>query len=151
MALNVEESIKMLRELWRQNASAILSMDVARRYFSNAVVHVETLDYRQNNTYDIVNDIIAFTSTPTDISYILYVYKSLDMLSTAILSDDVNDSNLGISWRSGMDSISTATAGRIKQQLFKQFSDQYKSALSTAKMASHTPERINLYGTTGVR
>jgi len=147
MALNVSESIKMVQELWRQDTSATLTKDVAQRYFSNAVVHVETIDYRQNNTYTIVNDDIAFTTVPSDISYLLYVYKTLDMLARAVLSDDVNDSKLGISWRSGMDSISTSTAGKIKQGLFKEFSSQYKSTLISAKLASHTPERTSLYGT----
>lgn len=151
MALNIDESLKMIQELWRQNTGAEITKDVAQRYFSNAVVHVETLDYRQNNIYTTVNDVITFTSVPTDISFILYVYKALEMLARAVLSDDVNDSKLGISWRSGMETISTATAGRIKQGLFKEFYSQYKNAWESAKMASHTPERIDIYGTTGVK
>lgn len=151
MALNVEESVKMIQELWRQNTSAEITKDVARKYFSNAVVHVETLAYRKGNTYSIVNDIITFTSTPTDISYLLYVYKALEMLARAVLSDDVNDSKLGISWRSGMETISTSTAGKIKQELFKEFASQYKDAWNDAKIAGHSPERIDIYGTTGVK
>lgn len=147
MALSVDLSIKMIKDLWRQDTSATVTTDVAQRYFVKAVYHVETLDYRQNNTYSVQNDTVTFTTTPSDTSYLLYVYKALEMMSKAILSDDINDSNLGIAWRSGMDSISTATAGKIKEGLYSGFKDQYKDALTAAKLGSHTPDRISIYGT----
>ena len=150
MALSVDESLKMIQELWRQSTTSQLTKDVAKRYFSNAVVHVETLDFRQNNTYAITNDSIVFSTTPSDTSYLLYVYKALDFLATAVLSDDVNDSKLGISWRSGLETISTATAGRIKQDLYKQFTKQYIDARTKAILAGQTPQRLDIYGTTGV-
>ena len=136
----------MITELWRQDATATITVDVAKKYFTNAVIHVETLDYRAGNTYSIINDTITFSTTPSDISYMLYVYKALDMMANAILNDEVNDSELGISWKSGMENISTATAGKIKKDLYDKFSKQYTDAKNTAKLASHTPERSDIYG-----
>ncbi len=151
MALNVDESIKMIQELWRQDTSSTITADVAKIYFHKAVMHVETLDYRKENTYSVTNSNVVFTTTPTDTSYLLYIYKALELMSRAIVSDDINDSNLGIAWRSGMDSMSTATAGRIKQTLYEGFKKQYKEVHDTAKLNSHTPERSNLYGSFGVK
>jgi len=115
------------------------------------VIFVETLDYRKENVYTATNDNVVFATTPTDTSYLLYIYKALELMSRAIVSDDINDSNLGIAWRSGMDSMSTATAGRIKESLYKGFKTQYKEVLTTAKLNSHTPERSNIYGSFGVK
>lgn len=151
MALNVDESIKMIQELWRQDTTAAIPADIAKTYFAKAVIHVEALDYRKDNVWTATNNNVVFTTTPTDTSYLLYVYKALEFMSKAIISDDINDSNLGIAWRSGMDSISTATAGRIKQSLYEGFKTQYDGALTTAKLNSHTPERSNLYGSFGVK
>lgn len=151
MALNVDESVQFVRDLWRQDSTATITADVAKKYFSKAVIHVESIDYRKSNTYTITNDNVEFTTTPTDTSYLLYIYKALELMSKALLNDDVDDSNLGISWRSGMDSISTATAGRIKKELYGTFKDQYKEALISAKLNSHTPARSNLYGSFGVK
>ena len=151
MALNVDESIKMIQELWRQDSNATVTADVTKIYFYKAVIYVETLDYRKGNAYTATNNNVVFTTTPTDTSYLLYVYKALELMSKAIISDDINDSNLGIAWRSGMDSISTATAGRIKEGLYKSFKTQYKEALVIAKLNSHTPGRVNLYGSFGVK
>jgi hypothetical protein len=151
MALNVDESIKMIQELWRQDSNATISVDVAKVYFAKAVIFVESLDYRKENIYTSTNNNVVFTTTPTDTSYLLYVYKALELMSRAIVNDDIDDSNLGLSWRSGMDSMSTATAGRIKENLYRSFKGQYKEALNTAKLNSHTPERANLYGSSGVK
>lgn len=151
MALNVDESIKMIQELWRQDANATITADVAKIYFYKAVIYVETLDYRKENVYTATNNNVEFTTTPTDTSYLLYVYKALELMSRAIVNDDISDSNLGIAWRSGMDSMSTATAGRIKESLYKSFKGQYKETLDVAKLNSHTPERTNLYGSSGVK
>jgi hypothetical protein len=147
MALTVDTSIEMIRELWRQNSTSTVTIDVAKRYLTNAVIHVETLDYRQDNTYSITNDTITFTTTPTDISYMLYVYKALDMMANAIFSDEIDDDELGISWKSGMENISTATAGKIKKDLYDRFAKLYKDALNTAKLASHQSARSDIYGT----
>lgn len=151
MALNVDESIKMIQELWRQDSNATVTADVTKIYFYKAVIYVETLDYRKGNIYTATNNNVAFTTTPTDTSYLLYVYKALELMSRAIVSDDINDSNLGIAWRSGMDSMSTATAGRIKESLYKGFKKQYGEVLTTAKLNSHTPGRSNIYGSFGVK
>jgi hypothetical protein len=151
MALNVDESIKMIQELWRQDTNATITVDVAKIYFAKAVIYVETLDYRKENIYTSTNNNVVFTTTPTDTSYLLYIYKALEIMSKAIVSDDINDSNLGIAWRSGMDSMSTATAGRIKESLYKSFKGQYKEVLDTAKLNSHTPGRADLYGSSGVK
>lgn len=151
MSLNVDESIKMIQELWRQDSGATVTADVAKIYFHKAVIRVETLDHRKGNTYTVTNSNVTFTTTPTDTSYLLYIYKALELMSRAIVNDDINDSNLGISWRSGMDSMSTATAGRIKENLYKSFKGQYKEALDTVKLNSHTPERLDIYGTLGVK
>ena len=97
MALNVDESIKMIQELWRQDTTATIPADIAKIYFHKAVIHVEALDYRQDNTYNVTNSNVVFTTTPTDTSYLLYVYKALEFMSKAIISDDINNSNLGIS------------------------------------------------------
>jgi len=151
MALNVDESIKMIQELWRQDANATITADVAKIYFAKAVIHVEALDYRQSNVWTATNNNVEFTTTPTDISYLLYIYKALDFMSKALLNDDVDDSNIGIAWRSGMDSISTATAGNIKKDLYKTFKDQYDDALVAAKLGSQTPARSDIYGSFGVK
>jgi hypothetical protein len=151
MALNVDESIKMIQELWRQDTTATVTSDIAKTYFAKAVIHVEALDYRKENVWTSTNNNVVFTTAPTDISYLLYIYKALELMSRAIVSDDINDSNLGIAWRSGMDSMSTATAGRIKQTLYEGFKKQYEEVLTTAKLNSHTPERSNLYGSFGVK
>ncbi|MHA1952335.1 MAG: hypothetical protein ACW96U_00095 [Candidatus Heimdallarchaeaceae archaeon] len=151
MALDVETSLKMVQDLWRQDSNSTVSVDTAKKYFSRAVYHVEYIDYSQSNIFTVSNDQVTFTSTPSDISYMLYVYKALEFIARAFLSDDINDSDLGVSWRSGMETISTATAGRIKQSLSKEFVEQYKNALSKAKLKSHSPERINIYGTFDLR
>ena len=147
MALNVQTSIEMIRELWRQNSSSTVTVDIAKRYLTNAIIHVETLDYRAGNTYSVLNDTITFTTTPTDISYMLYIYKALDMMANAIFSDEIDDDELGISWKSGMENISTATAGKIKKDLYDRFAKMYINALNKANLASHTPARIDIYGT----
>jgi hypothetical protein len=77
----------------------------------------------------------------------LYVYKALDMMANAIFSDEIDDDELGISWKSGMENISTATAGKIKKDLYDRFAKLYKDALNTAKLASHQSARSDIYGT----
>ena len=145
--IDVETALDMIQELWRQESDSSITNDIAKRYYVKAVFHVETLDFRQNNEYTVVNDTVSFTTTPSDTSQLLYVYKALEFISRSILSDDVNDNALGTSWRSGMETISTATAGRIKQELFDTFKSAYKDALVQAKLHSQTSHRIDIYGT----
>lgn len=151
MALNTDESIKMIQELWRQDANATITVDVAKVYFAKAVIFVESLDYRKENIYTSTNNNVVFSTTPTDTSFLLYVYKALELMSRAVVNDDIDDSNLGLSWRSGMDSMSTATAGRIKENLYKSFRGRYQEVLNTAKLNSHTPARSDIYGSSGVK
>jgi hypothetical protein len=140
-----EEMIEMVRELWRQETSLTLDNDVVEMYFRSAVRHVETFDYPQDNEYTIGVDKVTFSTTPSNTSYMLYAYKTCDLIQVAALNGKISDKKLGISWRSGMESISTSTAGKIQEAIKSDFKAQYKDALNTAKIRSHTPSRVDIY------
>jgi len=142
---SVEEMVQMVTELWRQETTLTIDKDTVEMYFKSAVRHVETFDYPKSIEYTLGVDNVIFDTQPSNISLMLYAYKTLDLIITAALNGQISDNKLGISWRSGMESVSTSTAGKIKEIIKTDFHKKYKKALNKAKIRSHTAGRTDIY------
>jgi hypothetical protein len=140
-----DEMVTMIQELWRHDTSLTIDKDIVEMYFGHAVRHVETFDYPKDNEYAIVTDKITFTTTPSNISFMLYAYKALELIQAAALNGEISDNKLGVSWRSGMESISTSTAGKIKELIKTDFQKKYRDALNRARIRGHQPTRFDIY------
>ncbi len=141
----VQEMVDMVQDLWRQDTDSTLDEDIVYRYFRQSVRLVETFDFPRDNEYVVTLDTITFSTVPSNVSQGLYALKTLTLISNAILNGDVQDSDIGVSWRSGMESVSTSTAGQIKKSINDGFHETYKSALAKAKISGHTPTRFDIY------
>lgn len=137
---------QLMKDLWRKDTSYELTDALAQKYFKTAVFHVETIDYPQDNEWTIgVEDAITFSTTPSNSSYMLYIYRGLDDLLSATINGKLEDEKLGVLWRSGMDSISTATAGRVQKSMSDDFSERYDNALMAVKTKGQTIWRYDIY------
>jgi len=137
---------QLMKDLWRRDTAYELTDALAWKYFKTAVYHVETIDYIKDNEWDVaVDNKITFTTTPTNASYMLYIYRALDDLLVATISGKLEDEKLGVLWRSGMDSISTATAGRVQKSMSEDFAQRYKDALQKIKTAGLTIWRYDIF------
>lgn len=145
--IEVSDALQLMKDLWRRDTSYELTDELAKKYFKTAVFHVETIDYPQDNEWTVnENNDITFTTTPANSSYMLYVYRGLDDLLVATISGRLEDGKLGVSWRSGMETISTATAGRIQSGMSAEFSKRYKDALMAVKIKGQSIWRYDIYG-----
>ncbi len=138
---------QLMKDLWRRDTSYELTDALAWKYFKTAVYHVEAIDYPKDNEWTVsdTTDEITFTTTPSNSSYMLYIYRGLDDLLTATITGKLEDEKLGVLWRSGMDSISTATAGRVQKGMSDDFSKRYNDALMRATVAGHSIWRYDIY------
>ena len=144
--ISEEIAYQLMKDLWRRDTSYELTDALAWKYFKTAVYHVETIDYPKDNEWTVApTDAITFTTTPSNGSYMLYIYRGLDDLLVATISGKLEDEKLGVLWRSGMDSISTATAGRVQKSLSEDFNKRYTDALGRLKTAGLTMWRYDIF------
>jgi len=140
----VEDMIELIQNSWREGTGTTLTIETIKKFFKNSIRHVETIDYPKNNEYTFTGDDVEFTTTPSNISMILYAYRTLADLQRALVNGDLVDGKF-VSWRSGMDSVNTLAAGDIKDKIRLDFKKQYEDALIKAKLRGHTPVMIDLY------
>ena len=144
--IDVDTALQLMKDLWRKDTTYELSGPYSKKYFKTAVFHIETIDYSQSNEWTMDGeDNITFTTTPSNLSFMLYIYKALDDLLQAGINGKLQDDRMGVSWRSGMDTISTATAGRIESGMSGEFSKRYKDALTAAKIKGQTIWRYDIH------
>ena len=144
--LTETDALQLMKDLWRKDTSFELTDELAKKYFKTAVFHVETIDYPQDNEWEVGDDnTITFSTTPSNSSYMLYIYRGLDDLLVATITGRLEDEKLGVAWRSGMETISTATAGRVQKSMSDDFSQRYKDALMKVKVRGQTIWRYDIY------
>lgn len=134
-----------ITDKWEQTTGSVLDQNDVIKTLIQAVLHVENFDFPNNVSYSISNDQIEFTSPIPVESAMLYIYKSLMILYQADVSQKVSDNEIGISWKSGMESMSTSGAGKVSQQIMKEFKDDYIKSLSRAKIKNMGATSIDLY------
>jgi len=141
-------AIQLMKDLWRKDTTYELDDADAKKYFKTGLYHVELIDYPQNNTWTLneSDNEITFTTIPSDDSYMLYIYRGLLDLFMALYSGKVEDEKLGVAWRSGMETISTATGGRLQKSLGEDFQKRYDTALTEVKTNNHSIWRYDIYG-----
>ena len=140
------DALQLMKDLWRKDTSYELADDLAKKYFKTAVFHVETIDYPQDNEWSVgAENTITFSTIPSNSSYLLYIYRGLDDLLVATITGRLEDEKLGVAWRSGMETISTATAGRVQKSMSDDFSQRYKDALMKVKVRGQTIWRYDIY------
>jgi len=139
-------ALQIMKDLWRKDTSYELTDALAKKYFKTALYHVENIDYPKDNDWTVGGDeTITFTTVPANSSYMLYIYKGLDDLLFATINGSLQDEKIGVSWRSGMDSISTSTAGKIQKSMSDDFSKRYADALLAIKIKGQTAWRYDMY------
>lgn len=143
--MTVETMVEIAQIKWDQATGSSLSPTTARKFLRTAVVHVESLDFPSDIEYSIADGLLTFTSEPSDVSGLLYVYKALLDLQVSDVGQKVANNEIGLNWRSGMDSISSVGAGKAASALIASFEKQYNDALSLAKLGELGMTDIDLY------
>jgi len=144
--ISEEVAYQLMKDLWRRDTTYELTDALTWKYFKTAVYHVETIDYPKDNEWAVAeSNQITFSTIPSNGSYMLYIYRALDDLLVATISGKLEDEKLGVLWRSGMDSISTATAGRVQKSMSEDFAQRYKDALQKLNASGLTIWRYDIY------
>ena len=143
--LDLANIIDFITDKWEQTSGSVLDQNAVIKTLIQAVLHVENFDFPNNVSYSVSNDQIEFTDPIPVESAMLYIYKSLMILYQSDVSQKVSDNEIGISWKSGMESMSTSGAGKVSQQIMKEFKDDYIKSLSRAKIKNMSATSIDLY------
>jgi len=137
--------LEIMRIRWDQATGSTLTLDVAKKFLRSSVVHVETVDYNSGVVYSIADDTVTFTTDPEDTSGILYVYHALWSLQVSETTQKTINNELGVTWRSGLDSVSTSGVAKSSNELIKAFEAQYNDALDNVKIGNLGMTNIDLY------
>lgn len=136
---------KKIKRLWSQGTDTALKPDVEIDFLKDAIDHVEALDYPNSNTYsDVSGDsyMFEFDTTPSAASELLYVYKALEFIQLSRIGKQILSEGLGISFKSGIDSISTIQAAKENGVRLTNFAELYENALNKAVQNNESPITI---------
>lgn len=136
--------VELIKSRWETDSGDTISDTLILKHLKSAVPHVE-LDYNSGLVYTITNSGIQFSTEPTSEVGMLYVLKTLSNIQTAILHSKISSGEIGMSWRSGMDSASTTSLADSAMKISSDFKSEYKNALEKVKINNHSPSRIDLY------
>jgi len=129
-----DKLIDRIQFIWGQLTDTELPPAIANKFLYEAVEEIEGLYFPTGVTYqwDDAQGKFLFTSQPSLISQVLYVYKALLLLEFSQEGRAIIDGG-GITIKSGVNSISTdsqAVSHRDRRQFFE---NQFNSALRIAK------------------
>jgi len=140
---------KKIRRLWNLGTDTNLEPDMEIEFLKDAVDHVEAFDYPKNITWSLVGSdsyMITFSETPSAASQLLYVYKALEMIQLSNIGKQILSDGLGISFKSGIDSVSTIQAAKENGVRLQNFKNMYDEALNKTIQNNEDPVTlIDLY------
>lgn len=137
--------IELVRLKWNQASGSTLDPNLAKKNLVSAVIHVESIDYSSGVVYVAGVDSITFDSEPSDAMGMLYVYKALSDIQLSEVNKKLNSNELGVNWKSGMDSVNTANATKTSEKLLDAFQSQYNNALESITINGGSMTVVDLY------
>ena len=144
--MNVSTMLDLIKTRYSGMGGTEIETSVAKEFLRSAVVYVESFDYSSNYGYSISNNDISFSAEPSDMVGMLYVLRALLEISSSDTVAKVSNNEIGVNWRSGMDSVSSSGAGKIATNIIESLKDEYSKALKSAKIKSLGMTNISLYG-----
>ena len=143
--MTISEITDTIDALWKEESATDLELSTILKYLKISIRHVENIDYPKGNTFSVSGNTIVFDTTPTDASCMLYIYYTLKAMGQALVNGKLLDDKLGVTWRSGMESMSTSAAANVSKEILASFKDTYVSALKRVKINTLTITEIDLY------
>lgn len=116
-----------------EDASAIYSDEYLLEYVDGAHIYLDAIDAMDD---DYVVDVsgASITPEPSDYDGLLIALKASADLMAGDLTAKIREGALGVRFRTGVDEISTAEAGRIVAQLAQKHEKSFER-LKTTKLA----------------
>ena len=130
-----DKLVDRLKLLWGELTDTELPQSVAHKFLYSAVDEVEGVDFPSDTQYhwDDTNAKIVFDTEPSIASQVLYVYKALILLGQSKEGRAIMDGG-GITWRSGVNSISTDGQSIAFRDRRKQIVNIYNDLLGRARL-----------------
>lgn len=139
--------VPMIQRLWRRGTDSNFPADIIVDYVKDAFYHVETFDYPQSNAGTFSGDDPSFSTSPSDASMMLYVYKALEFMQMSEMGEQLISQTLGINWKAGIDSVNTSGADKMYGGRVQNFSKMYQDALMKIRNrdSNYTIYQVDLY------
>jgi len=143
--VDIAQIVELIQIKWDQATGSTLNPDRIKKFLRSAVVHVESIDFPSGITYDISNHDLVFNTEPSNESSLLYVYKTLIDIHISETGSKVANNEIGVNWRSGLESVSSVGAGKVASDLLISLQKQYDDTLAAIKIGSLGMTNIDLY------
>ena len=133
--MTVDEMVETIGRKWSLSSPTSLSSDIIKLYLKDAVLQVENVDYSTNTDYTIdANGDVTFDTEPADGVSMLYIFCALAELQKAYIKDLLDDGSIGVTVRSGMESVSSSAASGLHSKMTQDFEKQYLNILNRYKI-----------------
>lgn len=138
--------VNMIIRKWNlSGADSTLNNEIADKFLTDAVREVENFDFPSGTDYIVANESVTFPDEPSDDIGLLYVYCALKNIQQAY-SQNLMDNSVGITIKSGLESVSTSGASNLYSKIKEDFEKKYQSLLNIMKIRKQTNSTlIDLY------